>query len=74
MRGHWSSYIEAFFNIRKADIDIKISEKQIIPLSIILLQRTYKHLPPKYKDYALTNVYLAKNKHITNLRLEIFLK
>ena len=34
MRGHWSSYIEAFFNIRKSDIDIKVSEKQIISLSI----------------------------------------
>jgi hypothetical protein len=28
MRGHWSSHIEAFFNIRKPHIDIKISEKQ----------------------------------------------
>ena len=52
MRGHWSSYIEAFFNIRKPDIDIKISEKQVIPEPITVLQRTYKqssYFPPEYK-------------------------
>lgn len=42
MRGHWSGYIEAFFNVGKPNIDIKISEKQIIPLPITVLQRTYQ--------------------------------
>ena len=52
MRGHWSSHIEAFFNIRKPDIDIKIPEKQKISWPITLLGRTYKqsgYFPPKHK-------------------------
>lgn len=28
MRRHWSSYIEAFFNIRHANINIKVSERK----------------------------------------------
>lgn len=69
MRGHWSSYIEAFFNIREPNIDIKISERQVIPESIILLQRTYKqssYFPSKYEIILLTNAYLAEDGKLKN--------
>lgn len=52
MRGHWSRYIETFFNIGKANVDIKISERQISFINYMSL-RTYTSDPWVFEKHPL---------------------